>query len=783
MPQLRVDGRGWSLLLRWASRPRVQSSAPEPSSLCVEADGRFVVGLSEGLSFEGQGLVERALAEPLLWEPKELSVALEHDEGGAALALWHEDPTLRGAVADVSGRGRALAGTLDLGSRVGFLDLDFRRGGARLVRLRLEVFPSKLSYREDFERMLRDLGGHRAVQILKLLPPTSITRELERRSDLSLVERYQVFEAFLEPVERALRQIARQPHVGLRRVTTPRPTERLRRPDARTRRAAGRGGGRRVEVGGRALPARLPEGHRESTFDTPANRFVARALRSLVALLGLLRAEKGEPWSHPELRERVSAQQQRLRRWLGQDFLRELPDHALAPDLVVQRKPGYRELLKAYRSTLLAFSMLAGDVRMGLQDLWLLYELWCAVRVEQVVGALLGPGEGSLVPVSARRPRLGGVVTFPDGTTLSAQSASRLEDAGGEQRPDLTLELTRPAPRQAGAARFQLILDAKYRLHWKGRHIGPPQGALNAIHRYRDAMLAQGERGARRTVFGGVILFPHPDEQTFMADATSAWQDFERMGVGAVPLVPGQGVALTRWLTRALRASEVQLHRMGPPYPALPPRPRAGTVLVMPLRYGLAQLTQLLEEGWTHVPARVNLAAQRPTHFAPYVDGAVSHLWRIRTWSRVTDDRLSKAARFGGGKACRRPPYWWLELEAHEALEPPLRGDDRGLRSWRFVPLEVFDVADSVFLLRGEARHVDLLRVLRHLRRLAPSLQDGERHLEPLVVDGRALGRLALSPDSLTWHIEGRSGAFTTEQLLKRTVIDVFEGLRRELPP
>ena len=428
--QLRVVAEDWVLQLRWTARPAPSGLEPEPSSIVVDATTPVSVEVPGLAPIGAHGRLERSLPAPLLCETKALEVVWEHDEAGPALSLHHADSAIRGALGDASGRGRVLAGSLDLESHVGFLDLEFRRGGVPVVRLRLEVFPSKIGFRRDFERMLQDLGGHRVPHVLRLLPPTSIARQLEHRGALTLPERYQVFDAFFEPIDQALRQIARQPHTGLARVAVPRPVERLRRPDAATRRAARRAGGPQVHVGTRVLPARLPDGHREATFNTPANRFVSRALRSLSGLLSVVRAQRTPPWDDPVLRALVDERQGVLRRWLDQDFLRDVPDRVEAPDLVVQRAPGYRDVLKWYRRTLLAFSVLAGDIRMGLKDLWYLYQLWCAVRVEQEATRLLGAGEGSLVPASTHRPALGGRVVFADGTVLTAQHRSDT-DVGG----------------------------------------------------------------------------------------------------------------------------------------------------------------------------------------------------------------------------------------------------------------------------------------------------------------------------------------------------------------
>ncbi|MEB3204636.1 MAG: DUF2357 domain-containing protein [Candidatus Sericytochromatia bacterium] len=719
----------------------------------------------------------------MLWETRSLEVSWEHDERGGPLTLEHEDPRIRSALQDASGRGQILAGSIDLESRVGFLDLDFHQGGRSLVRLRLEVFPSKLEFRRDFEQMLHELGSHRVGMIVRLLPPTSIARQLAHRTNLTLAERYQVFDAFFDPIERALEQIARQPHMDLARSVTPRPVDRLRRPDAVTRRAALRGGGRQVRVGVQLLPDRLPDGHRTSTFNTPANRFVARALRNLAGLLSQVRAQQGEPWNDPEFRTVVDGRLAAIRHWLGKDFLREATDGLHAPDLVVQRAPGYRDLLGSYRHTLLAFSTIAGDIRLGIKDLWYLYQIWCAVRVEQEATRLLGTGRGSLVPPVPHRPALDGTVSFPNGTILSAQHQAEPDAGGATHRPDLLIELHRPAPRGDYGTTFQLVLDAKYRLTWANGQAAPPQDAINAIHRYRDAILVrEGQRVVRR-VYGGAILFPHPDERAYEAHSDSAWHEFERMGVGAIPLVPGQGALLRRWLASLLHASDVRLDRLGPIYPALPPKRRSGTVLVAPLRHGEPQLEQMLGEGWYHLPTKWRLDSHRPTHLAAWEGGRtpIRHLWTVEGWERIEDDQIARDARFGGGKAGRQPPYWRISLGEVSILEPGMDGESWGPRGPMFVPLEVFDLAESTFLLHGDYRHIDLLRVLHHLREGIGTWTAGWHVREPLVLDGRILGTLEGTEAGFRWEVGAAEGRFQVAELVNQAISGVFQNLQMEL--
>lgn len=787
MSELRVQAASWTLQFRWTDRHRVDPGHCEPSSLKVVAAEPVTIEASGVLRDSPNRVHEVGLSRPLLWETRRLEVLWELEQAGSSLRVHHPDPKVRKSLRDGSGRGRVLAGSLDLESRVGFLDLEFHRDGVKEISIRLEVFPSKLEFRRDFEQMLAELGSRRIPQVLQLLPPTSVARELEPRRNMELAERYQIFDAFFDPVLRSLRQIARQPNTGLERVAVPRSVERVRRPDAATRRAVLRGSARRVRRGSRSLPALLPDGHRDVTYDTPANRFAARAVRSMLGLLDLVRWQSGGPWNDRQLRQQVEGRRQALRHWLATDFLREVPDRVEAPGLVVQRSPGYRDLLKWYRRSLLAFSVLAGDVRMGLKDLWYVYQLWCAVKLEVEVARLLGPGVGTLVPFAGQRLSLGGSVSFPDGTVLTAQHRADAEVVGVSHQPDLLLELRRPAPRLSGDASFQLVIDAKYRLTWDGAgRPRPPQGAINAIHRYRDSLLSrdgEGER-MRREVYGGAILFPHPDEDAFEDDRNSAWHQFERLGIGAVPLVPGQGRLLRRWLSGLLHASDVRLDRLGPVYRPLPPRRRPGTVLVAPLAYGAAQLQQMLDDGWYHLPARNRLDHHRPTHLAPYEGAPVSairHLWEVGGWELVDGERIAGEARFRRGRRGRSDRYWRVQLVNHVELSSAIQGYDWAPRGPMYTPLEVFDLADSVFFLHGDLRDLELLRVLFHIREGSRSWEPGWRVVEPLVMDGQVVGKLEGDASGCRWEVRGRGGEIVLEELRRAAIGEVFHELREAM--
>lgn len=781
MPELRVQdiAGSWLLSLRWPERSRVAGPTEVLTTIEVDAAGDVELYLPARSPVIGSGRIALS-TPPLLWEPPHLEVLLECDKGGPPITVDHPDPVIRAALRDRTGRGRTCAGVLDLSERVGWLELAFLGGSTLLVRLRLEVFPSKLSYQEDFEQMLQELGGRYAAQVVRLLSSTHLLRGIEQRPHRTLAERYLLFEAFIEPLLRAFARIERQPHTLLVPGIQSRPAERLRRSGTRTVKAIIRAGGDEER-----LPRQLPDAHRTPTTDTPANRFVRHALLGLTQLVGQLLQQRKAPWTEPTLRSKIQRHQASLRRCLAVDFLRDVSAKVEAPDLVVQRSPGYRDLLACYRKLLLAFSMLAADLRLDVSSLDRLYELWCAVRVEAELTSLLGEGDGHLlIPGRDNFREEERVVRFPGGTVLRAWPRYQ----GGEHKPDLAIEVQRPTPRHPEQpSRFLLLLDAKYRLEWTGGAKTKPTAvpvpdAINAMHRYRDAILRE-EGSPLREVYAGGILFPHPNEDEFESDSGSAWHRMRTIGVGAIPLVPSQGRLLRKWLAEVVYASPVRLRRLGPDYPFLPPARREGAVLLGQLKYGDGQLQQVRDERWYHLPTSVSsLPSHRPTHLAIVETEGVRFLWPIRGWEEVDGARIAADARFGEGKSGRRGRYWRLSLGQEEVLRPPIAASTWNRWEGRVVPLEVFDLADWTFLLHGDPETVPLLRLIHHLREHTKSeLPRGWIVDEPILFGAQRVGRLWSFEDTFHWRVGGSEGTCSREDLEKRPIGTLYEPICRQI--
>jgi hypothetical protein len=140
------------------------------------------------------------------------------------------------------------------------------------------------------------------------------------------------------------------------------------------------------------------------------------------------------------------------------------------------------------------------------------------------------------------------------------------------QRPDVMLTIhDRDWPP------LHLILDAKYRLDDSPERVrrdgapGPPDDALNVLHRYRDAILERPDAAAtrpKRGVVQAAAAFPHRDPPGQDYASSRLYRSLDAVGVGAIPLLPGATHLLERWLTRALSRGSWSLSETAPGHTA-----------------------------------------------------------------------------------------------------------------------------------------------------------------------------------------------------------------------
>ena len=97
-----------------------------------------------------QSCVQLAVA-PLFFEQTDYEIVIQSKDG-KAVTFWHENPRIREKIDLVTDENLGLiSGIVNFGNNVGYSDFEIMHDGHKHLILRIEVFPSKISYKEDYK--------------------------------------------------------------------------------------------------------------------------------------------------------------------------------------------------------------------------------------------------------------------------------------------------------------------------------------------------------------------------------------------------------------------------------------------------------------------------------------------------------------------------------------------------------------------------------------------------------------------------------------------------------
>lgn len=499
--------------------------------------------------------------------------------------------------------GEQHRGRIDTGIFVGLLTLQLLEvdSGKCVAETDVEIRSRKLNYERDYRYMLEDIADRCCELLMELRSPVSQHFEPAENDDAkTLVQRLSFLKSLLgaEDFQNAMHRIITMPNTVWKEDVRNIPAGQSKRIGRRETRQLAKGA-RRVELPDNhplrqenileSLPERIDVRDKRDTIDTPENRFVKHALETFQKTLEEMRGKleqirrPADKWIVSEIQGLVDS----LEETLSRGFFREIsqPDFLPLGSPVLQRKEGYREILRAW----LQFDLSARlcwrggeDVySAGKRDVATLYEYWVFFRLLDVVSEVFDLD----APKSERL-----IIKTADGFGLKLRAGRHTPlrgscKAGGRKlklklsynrtfarhgknrnghypakgswtermRPDYTLTLWPSAFSEQEAERQEVIthvhFDAKYRIEklqevfgdddaqMKGRALYDDldreakqeisghwkRADLLKMHAYRDAI--------RRTA-GAYVLYPGSEAKE--------WRGFHEIipGLGAFPLRP-----------------------------------------------------------------------------------------------------------------------------------------------------------------------------------------------------------------------------------------------------
>ena len=472
-------------------------------------------------------------------------------------------------------------GHIKPGNYVGTLTVDLLRDTTKIGEVAFEIRSYKSSYREDYRHMLSYITEQCAEIVLQHSSP--VTQNLTYNYDGDAQTLYQRF-AFVRSViesdefDESMHRILNMPVNGWQERIESLNTVRGGRMDSSAVREFAKGINRLElphlhpwrSVGIKSVPVSVPRRKRYETVDTPENRFVLFVLNSLqqfCADIGQRLKKKGS------LREakHATAAVEKLEGWLSHAMFKEvgIPTRIPLNSPVLQRKEGYREILRAWLMFDLAAKLIwkAGDdiYSAGKKDVAKLYEYWVFFKLLDVLSKKfklkhksikeliretddglslnLIEGQHSAIEGKYERRSRNLNVKFSFNRTFSGR---RNYPNGGswtkQMRPDYTLSLWPVGMSDKEAEEAELIthvhFDAKYKIdkvkQWfesDGNKEEKEETSIGSFKR-EDLLKMHAYKDAIRRTGGAYVLYPGQESWT-----RSGFREVIP-GLGAFPLKP-----------------------------------------------------------------------------------------------------------------------------------------------------------------------------------------------------------------------------------------------------
>jgi len=637
-----------------------------------------------------QQLVSPTEQRPVFFENGvyQLIVVPKNDQ---ALTFYHEYPLLRQAVSPVPiGNQQILMGNLHFQNEVGYSTFEIRSGHKTLLEVTLEVFPVKLDYKKDYQKLLEEVNDEIYNLAFHFIKKTYLGSKLKLEGNPSQAEFYRLishrFNQFLQAVSR----IEYQPHHKLDKTYEKARGDQLSKLDSCSRSFLRKRGHLFVDVpegisiqDRSVMPSEGMKIKKELTYDTLENRYVKwmiqRLIQKLDDLLGAI--EKQNRWTREnpvyELVGKIKAMAKQLKNRLQSAFWRSIGklDRSVM-SLVLQMAPGYRDAFQIYLTVSKGLMLQGNLYRMSVKDVATLYEYWTFLKLGQILGRMYKLVSQDIVQVN----RDGLFVNLKADQTATRKfrhPVTNEEIILAYQKKEKSLPTVSQIPdtmlsieKKGKGYKYHYIFDAKYRIdyaqqdsYYKQKHKspGPMEDDINTMHRYRDSIVAASEETYERKAFGAYVLFPWGDETIYQDH--DFYKSIEKVNIGGLPFLPNATDLVERFVERLIDKSPEEIQQEGIlPRGALEEwKSSLDEMVLVGLVSTQEDYDRFIKEGYYQIPVEnLRKGWQVAKYVALYVKNGINEYHGVTVYGKIQEVRPYNG---GNEKYIRLVVGYWTNIE------------------------------------------------------------------------------------------------------------------------
>jgi len=451
-----------------------------------------------------------------------------------------------------------LAGTINFGNDLGKSNLIVRYTKGNIlqeINFQFEIFPTKLNYRSDYEKIVSDIEKEYPYLVLDFLKKTYTLFKTGHSPNTDLIW-WQVFGGLYNEFIQSSKFILNKPHSRIIRQTKYVKADRINKWTTTLEEEY-------------SQFKHLPNKNYRSEYktlstNTAENKFfkhaVSQTLRRFKKVKSFIEKRFSNSITDPFKVELNSIEKQ-FETISANPFFRTIDEFQgiKQESLVLQKATGYSTIYKSWIMLNSGLKFLEGIQKIELKNIADLYQIWCFLEIKNVLQNLLGkdnPDDVDLAEiqiddfvfkiergvkskVSFNKTNSEIIDLFHDFSYDTSESQN-VKSFTVNQRPDIVLRITKNDLKEKYVLTY--LYDAKYRLasdEKEGSPDLPTEDSINQMHRYRDAIYYVNKEKVKpeKEVIGAYILFPGSGEIETIKNL-DYYKSIESVNIGAFPLRP-----------------------------------------------------------------------------------------------------------------------------------------------------------------------------------------------------------------------------------------------------
>ncbi|MBN1971502.1 MAG: DUF2357 domain-containing protein [Candidatus Delongbacteria bacterium] len=451
-----------------------------------------------------------------------------------------------------------LAGTINFNNDLGKSNLVLRftkDNSLQEINLEFEVFPTKLNYRSDYEKIVSDIEKEYPYLVLDFLKKTYTSFKSGNTPNTDLIW-WQVFGGLYADFLHSSKFILNKPHSRIIRQTKYVKADRIQKWTSALEEEYSQFN---------SFPNKnYRSEYKTLSTNTSENRFFKHAVFQTLRRYKKVKSFIERRFSN-SITENFKAELSDIEKQLEiisvNPFFRTINDFQgiKQESLVLQKATGYSTIYKSWIMLNSGLKFLDGIQKIELKNIAKLYQIWCFLEIKNVLQNLLGkenPDEVNLAEIQIDDfvfkiergvkskvsffNKDGDIIDLFHDFSYDTSESQNVKLFTVNQRPDIVLRITKNDLKENYVLTY--LYDAKYRLasdEKEGSPDLPTEDSINQMHRYRDAIyyVNKGKSKPEKEVIGAYILFPGSGEIETIKKL-DFYKSIESVNIGAFPLRP-----------------------------------------------------------------------------------------------------------------------------------------------------------------------------------------------------------------------------------------------------